>query len=101
MTQASTVIPLVRASEVELLTVTQAFVPLKLSAEPYFPPLAQVAFASVPVFPFPEESTADVPAPASNEYAATRPAPELAATVAFTSLEAPETLPAASSAVTL
>src|SRR5260370_742754 len=52
---------------------TRALVPLKTSALPYFPAVVQVAFAIVPVFPFPEESATVVPVPSLNEYAATNP----------------------------
>jgi hypothetical protein len=52
---------------------TRALLPLKTSAFPYFPAVVQVAFAIVPVFPFPEESATVVPVPSLNEYAATSP----------------------------
>ena len=67
LTQASAVIPVVRLSELELLTLTQAFVPLKESALPNLPALApaQVVFETVPVLPFPERSAVVVPEPSS------------------------------------
>ena len=43
-THASSVIPLVRSSELESLTLTRAFVPLKKSALPNFPAVDQVVF---------------------------------------------------------
>ena len=47
--------------------------PLNESAFPKRPAVAQVAFTSVPVFPFPDESATVAPEPSSNEYAATKP----------------------------
>src|SRR5712692_5062679 len=73
LTHASRVIPVVRCNEAESLMFTRALLPLKTSALPYFPAVVQVAFAIVPVFPFPEESATVVPVPSLNEYAATRP----------------------------
>jgi hypothetical protein len=40
---------------------------------PNLPAAAQVVFATVPVFPFPDESATVVPDPSSNPYAATKP----------------------------
>ena len=59
-TQASSVIPVVRSSEAESGTVTNAFVPLNESALPNLPALApaQVAFVSVPLLPLPDWSAA-------------------------------------------
>src|SRR6187399_2848110 len=74
LTQASSVIAAVRCSEALSGTVTRELVPLKLSALPYLPVVAQVVLAAVPVLPLPEASLIVVPAPSSNPYAATRPA---------------------------
>src|SRR5690349_13866610 len=60
-TQASSVIPLLRCSEAESLTVTQLFVPLKDSAGPEWPWLVQVALVTVPVLPLPDRSVTVVP----------------------------------------
>jgi hypothetical protein len=46
---------------------------LNANAFPNFPVVAQVAFTSVPVFPFPDKSATVVPVPSSNPYAATNP----------------------------
>ena len=72
-THASKVMPVVRCNDAESLMFTRALLPLKTSALPYFPAVVQVAFAIVPVFPFPEESATVVPVPSLNEYAATNP----------------------------
>jgi hypothetical protein len=56
-----------------LLTVTKAFVPLKLKASPYLPAVVQVAPLMIPLFPLPEASFTIVPLPSLNAYAATRP----------------------------
>src|SRR4051812_552786 len=74
LSHASSVIPVVRSSEDESRTVTQAFVPLKDSAPPYLPAAVQVALASVPLLFLPDVSFTAVPDPSLNEYAATRPA---------------------------
>ena len=55
-------------------TVTQSLTPSKLNAEPYRPPAFHAAPEIVPPFPCPDESAALEPEPASNPYAATRPA---------------------------
>jgi hypothetical protein len=70
---ASSVIPVVRSSEFESLTVTRALVPLKDKAFPYFPEVVQVAVPIVPVFPLPDASVTIVPKPSLKPYAATRP----------------------------
>src|SRR4051794_16251109 len=64
--------PVVRSSDAESGTVTQALVPLNESAFPYLP-VVQVALLSVPVLPLPDESAVVVPLPASKPYAATAP----------------------------
>jgi hypothetical protein len=71
--QASSVIPLDKRNEAESATVTRLELPLNESAAPYLPPLTQLVFASVPVFPLPELSATLAPAPSLNEYAATNP----------------------------
>src|SRR3954447_19041636 len=72
-TQASSVIPVVRSSELESGTVTRVLVPLKDSAPPECPPIDHVPAAIVPLFPVPERSASAVPEPALKLYAATRP----------------------------
>src|SRR5678815_6033695 len=63
MTQASSVIRVVSASELELLTSTRSLTPSKLSAVPYLPATTQVAPPLiVPVLPLPEASATVVPA---------------------------------------
>src|SRR5262245_53401167 len=101
LTQASSVIPFVRSSELESGTFTIALVPLKLKAPPYLPLVLQVAFAIVPLLPLPDRSGRLVPEPWSKEYAATRPTGGAVETVALASLEDALRLPAASSACTL
>src|SRR4026207_1867365 len=73
LTQASSVIPLVRSSEAESGTFTIALVPLKLKAEPYLPPVLQVALLIVPLLELPDRSGRLGPEPWSKEYAATSP----------------------------
>src|SRR4051794_14859810 len=73
LTQASRVMPELSCSELEFGTFTRALVPLKFNAPPNLPVVDQVVFKTVPAFPFPEESATVVPAPSSNEYAATSP----------------------------
>ena len=51
--------------------VDPALVPLKTSALPNLPAVVQVALATVPLLPFPDESATVVPEPSSNAYAAT------------------------------
>jgi hypothetical protein len=48
--------------------------PSKLNADPYRPDAVHAGPDSDPLFPPPDESTAVAPDPASNPYAATRPA---------------------------
>ena len=62
-THASSVMPLVRSSELESAAVTQLFAPLNDSALPYRPVAVQAAPETVPVLPLPEPSTAVVPLP--------------------------------------
>ena len=101
LTQASSVIPLVRSREFESFTLTRALVPLKKRALPNLPAVDQVAFESVPVLPLPDRSAVVVPLPSSNPYAATRPVGAGVVTVALAWALGEPTLPAASSAVTL
>src|SRR4051794_22852219 len=72
-THASSVMPVVRWSAAASATVTQALVPLKDSAAPYFPVAVHVAFVSVPVLPWPDASFACTPAPSLKPWAAPRP----------------------------
>src|SRR3954454_1731947 len=95
-THASSVNALESCNEEEFGTLTRAFVPLKERAPPTLPFAAQVAFEMVPVLPLPEVSVTVVPDPWSNEYAATRPPPELDVVVADAAAENVPTLPAAS-----
>src|SRR5215510_7680915 len=101
LTQASSVIPVVRSSDAESGTLTIAFVPLKLKAPPYLPLVLQVALAIVPLLLLPETSGRLEPDPWSKEYEATSPTGGALETVALASLEGALRLPAASSAVTL
>src|SRR5690348_16191889 len=72
-THASSVSALVRSSDFESGIVRRADAPLNESAEPNLPAAAQAAPSSVPLFPLPEASPAELPPFSSNEYAATRP----------------------------
>src|SRR5919199_6196737 len=73
-THASIVIPLERSSEFESATVTSDVAPSNEAAAPYFPAAVHVVEAlREPALPFPDVSAAVVPAPSSNESAATRP----------------------------
>src|SRR5262245_11716278 len=101
LTQASSVIPLVRSSEAESGTLTIALVPLKERAPPYLPLVLQVALAIVPLLLLPDRSGRLGPEPWSKEYEATSPTGGALETVALASLEGALRLPAASSAVTL
>ena len=74
-THASSVIPVVKSSEFASGTVTQSLTPSKLNAEPNRPAPLHTGPEIEPTFPFPEESAALEPDPASNPYAATRPTP--------------------------
>src|SRR6266496_2792291 len=100
-TQASSVIALVRSSEVESATFTMLLTPLKLSAEPNLPLVVQVAPEIVPLFPLPDRSGSEVPDPWSKLYAATSPAGAACVTTALAWFEGPDRLPGASSAATL
>ena len=66
-TQASSVIPVVKASDGEFPIVTIALVPLKTSAPPYLPAAVHVALLIVPLLPWPDRSLTTVPWPSSNE----------------------------------
>src|SRR5215468_8255924 len=99
LTHASSVAPPDRCSDAASGTVTNALVPLNCSAFPYFPAAAQVAFAIVPRFPFPDASATVDPDPSSNPYAATSP-DDPAGVVALAVLEYGLRLPAASVART-
>jgi hypothetical protein len=57
---------LVNCSDVALLMVTKAFVPLKVKALPYFPEVVHVAPLIVPSFPLPDRSFTAVPLPSLN-----------------------------------
>ena len=85
-THASNVIALVRCSEAESGIVTRELDPLKLNAPPYLP-ATQVAFAIVPLLPFPDASATVVPDPSSNAYAATGVGPLATGVVAVAVLE--------------
>ena len=63
---ASTVIPDVKSSDEAAGTVTQSFTPSKLSADPNRPDAFHAAPETEPTFPFPDESAALEPEPASN-----------------------------------
>src|SRR6478672_13058207 len=71
LTQASTVMPVVKWSEGLSGIVTHESTPLNDTAPPNFPPGTAVTFVPVPLFPAPVAS-ARVPDP-SNGYAATSP----------------------------
>ncbi len=73
-THASRVIAEVRWRDVASGTVTTEFPPLKLRALPNLP-RTHAVLASVPVFPFPDESVAVVPEPALKEKATTGDGP--------------------------
>src|SRR6185295_194917 len=74
-THASSVIALVSRSDAVLGILTSAFVPLKTSAPPSRPAGVQLAFLIFPSLLPLDASWATLPAPSSNEYAATRPWP--------------------------
>jgi hypothetical protein len=65
--------PVPRSRLAASATVTQSFVPSKLSAPPNRPVVVHVAPVIVPVWALPEESPTAVPAPSSKEYAAASP----------------------------
>jgi hypothetical protein len=95
---ADNVIPGVKANDGEAGTFTTLFEPLKLKAVPNLPG-SQVPFVIVPVFPLPDASATEVPAPSPNEYAATSPVEtEPAGVVTGTTDEYALTFPAASTA---
>src|SRR5262245_8613616 len=71
LTHASSVMPVVRSSELASGTLTRLLVPLNDSAPPYLPLVDQVVFDVVPTLPLPEKSVTDATAPSLNEYAAT------------------------------
>ena len=73
LTHASKVIALERCSDALSGIVTSALVPLNCNALPYLPDAAHVAFAIVPLLPFPDASVTVDPDPSSNPYAATNP----------------------------
>src|SRR5450432_2255125 len=73
MTQASSVMPVVKSSALESGTVTQLLVPLNDSAPPNFPVVTRVAPLIVPTFPVPELSTTLAPLVSSKPYDATKP----------------------------
>ena len=66
LTQASSVIALVRSRLGESGTVTHAFRPLNVSALPNRPAVVRTAFDSVPLFPVVEVSITAVPLGSSN-----------------------------------
>jgi anti-anti-sigma regulatory factor len=67
LTQASSVIPVVRSRLAASFIVTQLLLPFNDNAAPYFPVPFQLALFSVPVLPFPERSFTVVPLPSLNE----------------------------------
>ena len=73
VTHASSVIPVVRSSELESATLTMSLTPSKDSARPNFPEADETAPLIAPALPLPELSAADAPPVSSNAYAATRP----------------------------
>src|SRR4249919_3001094 len=100
-TQPSTVIAVVRSSELESATETDELVPLNESALPNLPSVDQVAFDSVPPLLLPDLSAVVVPLPSSNPQAPTRPGRGPLGTTAVASFDAALVLLALSSAVTL
>src|SRR4029078_1011660 len=70
LTQASAVIPVVRSSELELMAVTHAMVPLKERAFPNLPLADQAALERVPVLLLPDWSAVVVPLPSAKTEAA-------------------------------
>src|SRR4029453_15773596 len=73
LTQAESVIPLLKSRSLASATVTQSLTPSKESAPPFLPAADHVAPEIVPVFPLPVASPAGVHVPASKDHAATRP----------------------------
>src|SRR4051812_36262325 len=96
LTQASSVIPLVRSSDAASATVTHALVPLNESAPPNLPAAAHVALEIVPVLPCPGGSVVWTPAPSLKPNAATRPVGVCVVFDTKTSTAAVAALPAAS-----
>src|SRR5262245_58977971 len=72
-THAINVMPVLRSSAGESAMVIGGPAPANCTAPPIRPPQSHVAPPRLAVFPLPESSTTVVPAPSSNEYAATRP----------------------------
>ena len=62
-----------QCSDALSLTVTQALVPLKVSAPPNLPEAVRVALAIVPALPLPELSAVVVPLASSKPHAPTSP----------------------------
>src|SRR5919201_7129808 len=73
LTHASMVRPVVTSSDGASATVTHASTPLNDSADPNLPLVVHVGPASVPVFAWPDESSARTPTPSLKPYAATSP----------------------------
>src|SRR5688572_26886194 len=73
LTQAESVIPLVRSRSFASAMVTQSLTPSNESAPPFLPVADHVAPVIVPVCPLPVASAAVGPVPASNDQAATSP----------------------------
>src|SRR5690349_9683101 len=100
LTQASSVMAVVRCSDAASGMSTRALLPLKDRALPNLPAVLQVAPpTSVPVLPLPDRSATVVPVPSLKPYAATRPG-VVAGVVALATLEYGLRLPAASVART-
>src|SRR5262245_29588054 len=72
-TQASSVMPVVSDSSVELFTVTQLVAPSNVNAPPNLPAAFQDVPVSVPVWPLPVASATVAPLPSLKPYAATSP----------------------------
>src|SRR4029077_17165495 len=88
LTHASSVMPVERCKDGSSGIVTLAPPPSNWSAPPLTPLGVQVALAMVPSFPRPDQSMTCVPAPSSNEYAATRPVPPPLASVQLSTVAA-------------
>ena len=65
LTQASSVMPVVRSSTFASLTVTRSFVPSKFRAAPYRPLADHAAPEMAPLLPLPVRSAVDTPASSS------------------------------------
>src|SRR4051794_9588545 len=72
LTQASSVMPVVRCSDAESGIATKALVPLKFSAPPNLPVVVCVALVIVPVFALPDASATVVPDASLKLHAPTR-----------------------------